>query len=218
MNVASQSAAHTARPAGWKGLPTWVLDEFGIRVDRLGRVTIPYRLADGRLHNVRLVPGDRRWWKFRGLPLVPFGLNLQTPARLRSYRCLAIVEGESDALALYGSTLGADGLDVLGVPGAGTWKSAWRGHADGYDAVYVIGDGDDAGRAFSWRARRDLVSAMVVNLPDGDDVRSILQRDGVGPLVDAIAEGEAIRQLEAALRLRREIPKAEFLASLRGTA
>lgn len=186
---------------GWKGLPTFVLFEADVTRDSDGLVRVPYRLPDGHLHNVRMfAPSGRCWWEPRGLSLIPFGLDRQWREGMRRYRCLAITEGESDALAL-DAALGAEGLDVLGVPGASTWKPEWAAHTRGYDAVYVIGDGDRAGRAFNWRVRHDLPGAMVVDLPDGDDVRGLLQRDGADPLVDAIEAAEAIARLQEALGL-----------------
>jgi len=113
-----------------------------------GLVVVPYRTSAGELYADRVIAGSgRRWWSpGDGRPVIPFGLDRLERLAFRRYRALAICEGESDALALSAAFKG-DGVDVLGVPGAGTWKPEWAVHAVGYSAVYVAGDGDAAGRA-----------------------------------------------------------------------
>lgn len=173
----------TAITIGWKGIPTYVLEEAGVTVDYDGLVHIPYRIPDGRLYAERVVaPNGRQWWRpGDGRPLIPYGLDRLASHRMRRYRCLAIVEGESDALALR-AALGAEGLDVLGVPGARTWRTEWAEHAAGYD-TYVFGDGDIAGRHLNAAVVRDIPSAGVVDLPLGLDVRDVLQQGGASALL-----------------------------------
>jgi 5S rRNA maturation endonuclease (ribonuclease M5) len=140
------------------------------------------------------------WWEpGDGRPLIPFGLDqLEDPA-FRQYRALAITEGESDALAL-SATFGAEGLDVLGAPGATTWRPAWAQYARAYEAVYVLGDGDDAGRRFNQRVAHDVPAATVVWLPEGEDVRAIVQRDP-GELAELLTEADWYRRVLADARI-----------------
>lgn len=186
--------------SGWKGLPAYVLAEAGVTRDPDGLVRIPYLLADGGLWAERVVaPDGRRWWRpGDGRPVIPFGLDRQERPEFRGYRCLGLVEGESDALALW-AALGHEGLDVLGVPGASCWKSEWAAHADGYLASYVLGDGDNAGRVLNAAVRRDLPEVIAVELPDGEDVRAIIQRDSADVLLDLIGTAERKARMQDAI-------------------
>lgn len=192
---------------GWKELPTFILAEAHVTRDHDGLVRIPYRNPVGELVNRRVfAPSGKCWWERSGVPMVPFGLErLEEPA-FRRYRVLALAEGESDSLAL-DAAFGAEGMDVLGVPGALSWKSDWLQYVEGYETVYVFGDGDQAGREFSIRVRRHLPRAGVVSLPDGEDVRSLLQGSGPDAVVATMEEADRLLDLEALLRSG-EVPHA----------
>lgn len=162
---------------GWKGLPTFVLAEAEITRSPDDLIHIPYRTLAGEVHNVRVfAPSGRCWWQQSGLPLLPFGLETLTDAP--HDRGLLIAEGESDALALRRHF--QIGYDVLGVPGARTWRTEWACYCKPYAIGYVFGDGDDAGRAFSAAVECDVPQIRVVPIPDGEDVRSLIQREGPG--------------------------------------
>jgi|GEM_PF-3127340 len=183
----------------WKGLPLWVLADAGVRFED-GLVVIPYRTAPGELYAERVIAQDgRRWWRpGDGRPVIPFGLDrLERPA-FRQYRALAICEGESDGLA-FSAAFAGDGVDVLGVPGAGTWKPEWAMHTAGYAAVYVAGDGDDAGRMLDAVVYRDVPGAMLLRLPDGADLRALLQGDnGRAVVLDLMRAADRLQTLACA--------------------
>jgi len=182
----------------WRGLPAWALKEANVRTEDGSRVVLPYYLLDGRLYAERVVAIDgRRWWRpGDGRPVIPYGLAWLEEPRFRRYRVLLLAEGESDALAAWGA-LAHHGVDVLGVPGAGTWKPEWRDHLDGYCAAYVAGDGDDAGRALTRRVTHD-TGAQPLELADGDDLRALIQRGG----------GDAVLELMSAADRRADIRSA----------
>jgi hypothetical protein len=179
---------------GWKGLPGYVLNEAGVRRDR-DVVRLPYRLPDGSLYANRVVADNgRRWWEpGDGRPVIPFGLDRLEDSPYRRYRVLAVCEGESDALAVW-AALAHHGVDVLGIPGAGTWKPEWRDYIaktdERYAAVYAVGDGDDAGRHMNDAVVRDVPDACAIWLPEGDDARALVQRDGGDALLDLFAEAD----------------------------
>ena len=113
-----------------------------------------------------------------GLPLLPFGLETRTdPPHDRG---LLIAEGESDALALRPHFHFA--YDVVGIPGAHTWRAEWARYCEPYAIGYVLGDGDEAGRAFSAAVEGDVPQIRGVAVPDDDDVRSLIQREGPGAI------------------------------------
>jgi hypothetical protein len=178
---------------GWRRLPSWVLEDRGVTVDAEGLVRLPYRLADGSLYAHRVVaPSGRRWWEpGDGRAVIPFGIDRLELPRFRQYRGLAVTEGESDALALAAAF--GDRLDVLGCPGAWTWRQEWARHAEGYAVVYVVGDGDAAGRSFTSSVVADVPGAFAVWLPAGSDARSIVHAEPAR-LVDLLAEAEALRE------------------------
>lgn len=191
-NATSQGAAlehpqHSSAP-GWKGLPADVLAEAGIRSGK--RTTIPYRWPDGAVHNVRLFERDRTWWRTRGLDMIPFGLDL-LPDRATADSCAVVVaEGESDTLAIRAAL--ADPRHgvrhfVIGLPGAQTWRPDWAKYLEPFSLVYVIGDGDQAGRRMAWHVHADVRWARPVTLPDGDDARSLIQRIGPSALEPYLA-------------------------------
>ena len=185
---------------GWKALPTHILAEAGVTCDPDGLVRIPYRLHDGSLYAERVAASSgRRWWRpGDGRPLIPFGIDRLETAAFRKYRDLAIVEGESDTLALR-AALGHEGVDVLGVPGARTWKSAWATYTGGYHDVYVLGDGDEPGRDLNATARRDVPNAIVVDLPAGRDVRDVVQADhGLDELLTLLRQAKCGAELSRA--------------------
>lgn len=187
----SSSAGFVGEAAtSWKGLPSWVLADAGVWLEG-GLVVVPYRTSAGELYADRVIAGSgRRWWSpGDGRPVIPFGLDRLERLAFRRYRALAICEGESDALALSAAFKG-DGVDVLGVPGAGTWKPEWAVHAVGYSAVYVAGDGDAAGRTLDAAVYRDVPGSMSLRLPDGADVRALLQADGPDAVLELIRQAD----------------------------
>ena len=78
---------------------------------------------------------------------------------------IAITEGEFDAMI-------ADEfvLPTVGVPGATKWPAHWSRLFDDFAAVYVIGDGDDAGRKFVEKLTELLPNVQPVVMPAGTDV------------------------------------------------
>lgn len=93
----------------------------------------------------------------RGAPLHLAARRQGTPLRplaaRRGHRQINFVEGESDAWTLWHSELPA-----VGLPGASTWKEAWRGSFQGVAEVYVWREPDQGGDR--------LVSAIASDLPD----------------------------------------------------
>ena len=89
---------------------------------------------------------------------------------------VAICEGELDAITAteYG------GVPAIGIPGAATWRPIYREILSGPRRILVVGDGDDAGRAFSERICGELDNAVPITVPDELDVNKYFCRYG-GP-------------------------------------
>lgn len=172
------AATESTRAASWKGLPKWLLEDAGVTVDAEGLVRLPYRLTDGTLYAHRVVaPAGRRWWEpGDGREAIPFGLDRLELPQFRTYAVLVIAEGESDALAARLVPCPCR-LDVLGIPGAGTWRVEWTTYCRGYAGVYVAGDGDEAGRALNAAVCADVPEARALPIPDGSDLRELLSHN-----------------------------------------
>jgi putative DNA primase/helicase len=176
----------------WKGIARPVLDEAGVTIAD-GLVEVPYWTLAGEKHNAkvfRLAPTEgqaRCHWERSGLEQIPFGLETLAQG---ADACI-IAEGESDALAIREAFaegvrtpegIASGTMPVLGLPGALSWKREWAEHVASFRVVYVIGDGDDAGRKMAKAVAADVPQALIVELPEGEDARSLLQRDGARAL------------------------------------
>ena len=198
----------------WKGISPDVLLAAGVRRDG-DLVKVPYRWPDGSLHRERFFArGGRTWWG-PGEGLLPFGL--ETLPRGCAVDALVIAEGESDALALreaFSLTWDGREISVIGLPGAASWASSWIQYAAPFDPIYVMPDGDLAGRRMADQVLQDIHWARVVWLPSGEDARSLLQARGSGRLFGLIDEAEYFSRALAVFLRSERIEEAEAL--LRG--
>lgn len=87
---------------------------------------------------------------------------------------IAVCEGEIDTMTAHGMC----DVPCVGLPGANGWKSLWHRAFQDYSKVVVLCDGDDAGRDFGRRIKRDVDAAVSVHLPDGEDVNSMYVKYG----------------------------------------
>jgi hypothetical protein len=191
-------------PLDWKQIDSVTLLEAGGERRGDGVVCVPYRLMDGSTFRSKLFPyGGGSYWG-PGEGLTPFGLErLPAAATGRIKRLIWMAEGESDALCLrehYAAWRGYP-VDVLGLPGAGSWRDEWARYATGYKGVYVFPDADPAGERMAAAVTASVRWAVVVYLPAGDDVRALVQRDGPDALDEQIVEAERVAILYAAIRL-----------------
>lgn len=85
---------------------------------------------------------------------------------------IAVTEGELDALSM-----NIAGVPCVGISGAGKWKDHWNNVFEDFTRVYVIQEGDDAGKKFADMLVRE-VSAIRVKLPAGEDSNSLLVKYG----------------------------------------
>jgi DNA primase len=138
----------------------------------VGRLVIPYLGYRNAVSGLRFRSLDGRDPKYLGLP----GVDL----RLYGVRSLHeagdsihITEGELDAISL-----GACDLRAVGVPGVKAWKAYHSRLFAGFGRVFIWGDGDDPGREFAQKLSRELDASVVVPMPDGMDVNSLLVQDG----------------------------------------
>lgn len=143
-----------------------------------GRLAIPYITANGLpvAFKFRAIDDNpTRFMKDKGDPNRIFNTRI-----LRRARKIVVTEGEIDAISAAQA-----GLQAVGIPGANNWKSEW-GRIFFNREVTVLGDGDDAGREFAEMVATKLYGARVLDLPDGEDVNTLLQKKGSEYLWDMV--------------------------------
>lgn len=96
-----------------------------------------------------------------------------TLALMRQDPTIAITEGELDAV-----TAQLAGVPAVGVPGAEAWQPHFREPFLGYETVYILADGDEPGMRFANTVARTLPNARVIPCPEGEDVNSLVQKNG----------------------------------------
>jgi hypothetical protein len=201
--------------AGWKGIAHAVLAGAGIVIDSDGVAAIPYRDSHGSLLRMRFRSETRAWWG-PGEDVYPFGLEQLPPPgdRFPSFCALLLTEGESDALAArehfaFHDDKFALHYDVLGVPGATCFRPEWRVVCEPYDLLYVVGDGDDAGQNFAYDVRRHVPWVRPVVCPPGCDLRDLLQKQGIEPLLALLRGADAVVEAEYALLRADDVETAQ---------
>lgn len=186
-----------------------------------GVTRVPVRQPDGSEHNAKLFPRHGRpRYEVAGREQLPFGLETVTPGSShRAFlQALLVVEGEKDALAARAAYREGDQVVatyyVLGIPGAGAWRSDWRRYLEPFDLIYLLGDGDEAGQRMNRAIARDLPWARMVRLPDGEDVRSLLQQRGREALDELLDEADDAASFGVSFFAARSY--TEFVALRRG--
>lgn len=86
---------------------------------------------------------------------------------------VAVAEGELDTVAA-----AQCGIPTIGVPGVETWQPYFDRLLEGYQTVYVFGDGDDPGRVFANKVARRLDNGRPLLFTDGHDVNSFVLQEG----------------------------------------
>lgn len=94
---------------------------------------------------------------------------------------MAITEGELDCIT---SVLA--GVPAVGVPGAQVWKPYFKELFMGYRVVNILADGDEAGMDFAKQVARTLPNARIIPMPDGEDVNSLVLKQGKQALLERI--------------------------------
>lgn len=97
---------------------------------------------------------------------------------------IGLAEGEIDALVATSA-----GLPTAGCPGAETWKPYYFRLFDDFKAVYVLGDGDAAGRRWAAQLVPNIPGAVSRVQPKGYDVSSYVVEFGAEKFLDNVHLG-----------------------------
>jgi DNA primase len=127
-----------------------------------------FRKLDGSKPKYLTTPGDKpRLYNTHAL-------TLSSPD-------MSITEGELDAVSAE-----LAGVPAVGVPGAQMWKPYFRELFCGYRNVNIFADGDEAGLAFAQQVAKTLTNARIILLPDGEDVNSLVLKQGRQALLERL--------------------------------
>ena len=126
-----------------KSLPLDFLKSMGLSDNGRGGVLIPYYNQDGQLYATRVrhhPNNDPRFTWRPGAKILPYGVWLE---RVQKAEKLILVEGESDAQALW-----LRNLPALGIPGASHFQAAWCNEYVKDRDVYLHIEPDQSGETF----------------------------------------------------------------------
>lgn len=129
-------------------------------------------------HNHKLAHGGGKYMAHSG-----GGTHLYNPLSvLKNEREICITEGELDAIAA-----NLAGFPAVGAPGSDTWTPVFARIFRGYERVYVLTDGDKAGREFGERVKATLErNVWIIPMPDEEDVNSVYRNRGKEGLTELI--------------------------------
>lgn len=144
-----------------------------------GRLSVPYwRRTPSGVWSVRGIKFRRLGDSSGGskyLPTPGFKPSLfNTQDILTNEDEICICEGELDAVAA-----SSNGLPAVAAPGATTWQKKWNPIFAGYETIFVLADGDQAGLDFGGIVAENLPNVKVVPMLEGEDVNSMIQKYGV---------------------------------------
>jgi DNA primase len=137
-----------------------------------GRLAIPYITPSGVVDiRFRSMHGeDPKYMGLVGAKTTMF--NTQACFVADKYIC--VTEGEFDCIMMSVKT----NHPTVGIPGANNWKPHYAKILDDFDVVIVLADGDAAGLEFGKKISRELGNVNIISMPDGEDVNSMMIKEG----------------------------------------
>lgn len=143
----------------------------------VGRLAIPYLTPSGVVDiRYRTLHGNGPKYLSRpGAAARMFNVSsLFTPSSF-----IGLCEGELDALV----ATGVASMPSVGVPGASNWQKHYPLLFEGFQRVFVFADGDQAGKDFAAKVASTVEQAVVVSMPDGQDVSDVVASEGPDALM-----------------------------------
>lgn len=137
-----------------------------------GRLSIPYITPSGVVDiRFRSLHGeDPKYMGLVGAETTMF--NTQACFVADEYIC--VTEGEFDCIMMTVKTQ----HPTVGIPGANNWKKHYAKILDDFDTVIVLADGDAPGLEFGKKISRELGNVNIISMPDGEDVNSMIIKEG----------------------------------------
>ena len=146
-----------------------------------GRLAIPYMTPAGVVDiRFRSINGEEP--KYMGMSGSETRLyNVRAISQATDF--IAVCEGEIDAITLTQKC----GIPAIGVPGANSWKRHYSKLLQDFERIYVFADGDQPGSDFGKKLAREVQGVIVINMPDGEDVNSIFNKQGTEFFIGKVA-------------------------------
>jgi len=114
--------------------------------------------------------------KYQSLPGDPPRIyNTETLIKPSPY--VAITEGEFSG---WGVEL--DGIPAVAIQGVSSWEDHFDRAFAGYERVFILGDGDEAGRKMTEKLAERLPNGVPIYLPEGEDPDSLRRKEGDGAI------------------------------------
>jgi 5S rRNA maturation endonuclease (ribonuclease M5) len=138
-----------------------------------GRLAIPYITPSGVVDiRFRDLTGthDAKYMGLVGAETTMF--NTQAVFAADNYIC--VTEGEFDCIMMSVKTQ----HPTVGIPGANNWKKHYAKILDDFETVIVLADGDSPGLEFGKKISRELGNVNIISMPDGEDVNSMIIKQG----------------------------------------
>lgn len=98
-----------------------------------------------------------------------------TEALVVSSPHVAIIEGEFSSWAV-----DLDGIPAVALQGVSAWKEHFDRAFAGYEKVFILGDGDEAGQKMTEKLAERLPNGVPIELPTGEDPDSLRRQFGDG--------------------------------------
>ncbi len=145
-----------------------------------GRLAIPFITPSGVIDiRFRALDGDEGA-KYLTRPGASSHLY-NVPAFQVDTDVIAICEGEFDTMIA-----SQCGVTAVGVSGANNWKDWYQRAFRDYRRVFVLTDGDNAGRELGNRIAKQIDVAVIAPMPDGMDVNEFVQAHGAQALRERV--------------------------------
>mgnify|MGYP002507767710 CR=1 FL=1 len=146
------------------------------------RLAIPYITPSGVV-DIRFRAMGNEDPKYMGLVGAKTTM-FNTQACFVADKYICVTEGEFDCIMMTVKT----NHPTVGIPGANNWKPHYVKILDDFDVVIVLADGDAAGLEFGKKISRELGSVNIISMPDGEDVNSMMIKQGSEWLDERIRE------------------------------
>lgn len=144
-------------------------------IDRLNRdflfshVTIPYHMK-GQVMYIRGKDMGGKYLTPAGVETRLFNSDITWNPEIDTF---LVTEGELDCLVAEQL-----GYAAVGSPGAKVWQSSWSGYFETAKRVYVVFDGDNAGRGGADKVALSIgPKARIVEMPEETDITDYIVRD-----------------------------------------
>jgi DNA primase len=147
-----------------------------------GRLAIPYITPSGVV-DIRFRGMNGEDPKYMGLVGAKTTM-FNTQACFVADKYICVTEGEFDCIMMSVKT----SHPTVGIPGANNWKPHYSKILDDFDVVVVLADGDAAGLEFGKKISRELGNVNIISMPDGEDVNSMMIKQGSEWLDERIRE------------------------------